>query len=292
MNFSSKKRKRTRGAAARFYRRLLEIWGAQNWWPAESRFEVLAGAILTQNTSWKNVEQALRNLRAAGALSLAGICRMDCAELETLLRPAGYFRQKSRRLKDLAAYIVENYGSGGRPTFHHPSAPNNTPAEDPGAERSGATVESKVTHPGARKQGARVGHLPDMELALERMLAEPTEKLRNELLRQKGVGPETADSILLYAGDHPVFVVDAYTRRIFERHNLVPAGAKYDEIRQLVEQELRDLKIPHPNAPKNVALVSRPGSPASLLLACWGERPAVRGASTPAASSAPARPPT
>ena len=176
---------------AGFYRRLLDSWGAQNWWPAESRFEVVAGAILTQNTSWKNVEQAMTNLRAAGALSLEGICRIDIGELETLLRPAGYFRQKSRRLKDLAAYIVTSYGQG------------------------------------------------QAESALDHMLAEPTAKLREELLRQKGVGLETADSILLYAGDHPVFVVDAYTRRIFERHKLVPADAGYEEIRLLVEGELR-----------------------------------------------------
>ena len=179
------------GMVAGFYRRLLDSWGAQNWWPAESKFEVVAGTILTQNTSWKNVEQAMRNLRAAGALSLEGICRIDIGELERLLRPAGYFRQKSRRLKDLAAYIVTSYGQG------------------------------------------------QAESALDRMLAEPTAKLREELLRQKGVGPETADSILLYAGDHPVFVVDAYTRRIFERHKLAPAGAGYEEIRLLVERELR-----------------------------------------------------
>ncbi len=187
------------GMAAGFYRRLLDSWGGQNWWPAESKFEVVAGAILTQNTSWKNVEQAMRNLKDAGALSLDGICRIDIGELERLLRPAGYFRQKSRRLKDLAAYIANT-----------------------------ATV-----------RGAKLERQPARWRGLERMLAEPTAKLREELLRQKGVGPETADSILLYAGDHPVFVVDAYTRRIFERHQLVPADAGYEEIRLLVERELR-----------------------------------------------------
>ncbi len=211
---------------ARFYHRLLESWGPQNWWPAESKFEVLTGAILTQNTSWKNVERALANLRAAGALSLTGILKLDEAELQTLLRPAGYFRQKSRRLKDLAEYIQANYSPGRCPAC---------------AERSQAKVDHQLP-PEPRQRGR--GWDP-----LQRMLAEPTEKLRGELLRQKGVGPETADSILLYAGGHPVFVVDAYTRRIFERHQLAPSGAAYEEIRQLVEQELRKLPKQNPGKP-------------------------------------------
>jgi endonuclease-3 related protein len=244
MNFSSQTRKRPRGMVARFYHRLLESWGPQNWWPAESKFEVLAGAILTQNTSWKNVERALANLRAAGALSLAGIIKLDEAELQTLLRPAGYFRQKSRRLKDLAEYIQANYSPGRCPA---------------GAERSQAKADPQLP-PEPRQRGG--GCDP-----LQSMLAEPTEKLRGELLRQKGVGPETADSILLYAGDHPVFVVDAYTRRIFERHKLLPSGAGYEEIRQLVEQELRKLPRQNPRRPPKpvTAMSGPPTHPASAV---------------------------
>ena len=97
---------RTRRLIARFYRTLLRQWGPQNWWPAESQFEVIVGAILTQNTSWTNVEKAMRNLREAGMLSLEAIYQADSAHLETLLRPAGYFRQKTRRLQELTAFIL------------------------------------------------------------------------------------------------------------------------------------------------------------------------------------------
>jgi endonuclease-3 related protein len=182
---------------AGFYRLLLRKWGPQNWWPAESKFEVMVGAILTQNTSWTNVEKALRNLREAGMLSLEAIHQADGARLEGLLRPAGYFRQKARRLQDLTAFILANYGAG--------------------------------------KTSANGGEHP----AMARMFDQPTEKLRSLLLEQKGIGPETADSILLYGGDHAVFVVDAYTRRIFERHQLVMPGTDYETIRLLVERSLR-----------------------------------------------------
>jgi len=93
-------------AIAGFYQCLLGEWGPQNWWPAESQFEVIVGAILTQNTSWVNVERAMRNLRQAGMLRLESIHKADTAYLETLLRPAGYFRQKTRRLQDLSAFIL------------------------------------------------------------------------------------------------------------------------------------------------------------------------------------------
>jgi endonuclease-3 related protein len=186
-------------AIARFYRSLLREWGPQNWWPAESKFEVIVGAILTQNTSWTNVERAMRNLREAGMLSPEAIQQADCARLESLLRPAGYFRQKTRRLQDLTAFILASY-------------------------RAGKTSGNGGEHP-----------------AIACLLAQPTEKLRSVLLEQKGVGPETADSILLYAGNHPVFVVDTYTRRVFERHQLVAPGADYETIRLLVERALRNL---------------------------------------------------
>lgn len=169
-----------------YFETLRKAWGPQNWWPAESPFEVIVGAILTQNTAWTNVEKALGNLRAARVTSLEGIRNIPLSELENLVRPAGFFRQKATRLKRFVAWLDERY-----------------------------------------------------EGALDRMFAQPTPKLRAELLGLNGIGPETADSILLYAGQHEVFVIDAYTRRILERHGLVEADAKYDEIREMIERELQ-----------------------------------------------------
>ena len=174
-----------------FYHALLGAWGAQNWWPAESRFEVILGAFLTQNTAWGNVERALANLRRARCLSAAGIRRVPLARLERLLRPAGYFRQKARRVKSFVAWLDANYDG-----------------------------------------------------SLERMFARPTPDLRAQLLALDGVGPETADSILLYAGGHPVFVVDAYTRRILDRHSILPLNAPYDDIRRTFERALRRASAP------------------------------------------------
>ena len=168
-----------------YYHALFSAWGPQHWWPAQSRFEVIVGAYLTQNTAWTNVEKALANLRAARLLSVSGIRRASLTELERLIRPAGYFRQKAKRLKIFVAFLDE------------------------------------------KCQGS-----------LTKLFARPTEKLREELLNLHGVGPETADSILLYAGNHPVFVVDAYTRRILARHEILPEKAAYDEIRELFERAL------------------------------------------------------
>jgi len=168
------------------YRKLSRAWGPQHWWPAETPFEVIAGAILTQNTSWTNVEKALAKLRAAGSLNVAGIRATPLDELEQLVRSSGYFRQKALRLKNFIVILDEKHGG-----------------------------------------------------KLDAMLATPTDELRAELLALNGIGPETADSILLYAGHHPVFVVDAYTRRVLERHDAVAADAKYDEIRALVEVALQ-----------------------------------------------------
>jgi endonuclease-3 related protein len=160
--------------------------GPQHWWPAESAFEVVVGAYLTQNTAWSNVERAIANLRAAGRASVEGIRSASAAELERLLRPAGYFRQKAARLKNFVAHLDARYGG-----------------------------------------------------SLETMLARPPEALREELLALNGIGPETADSILLYAASHAVFVVDAYTRRIFQRHRLAGADDGYEEIRAAVEHALQ-----------------------------------------------------
>src|SRR5271157_1445675 len=168
------------------YRKLARAWGRQHWWPAETPFEVIVGAILTHNTSWTNVERALGSLRAGESLSVAGIRKLPLPKLEKLIRSSGYFRQKARRLKNFVAFLDSHYSG-----------------------------------------------------SLERMFAAPTEQLRAELLALNGIGPETADSILLCAGNHTIFVVDAYTRRILERHEAIPAGAKYDEIRSLVEGALQ-----------------------------------------------------
>ncbi len=168
-----------------YYRCLAEAWGPQHWWPAKTRFEVIVGAYLTQNTAWINVERALSGLRSARLLSLEGIRRAPVKTIEKLIRPSGYFRQKAQRLKLFVAFLDGKYGG--------------SPA---------------------------------------RMFSQPTSKLREELLSLNGIGPETADSILLYAGNHPVFVVDAYTRRILERHEIISPRAEYEDIRQLFEGAL------------------------------------------------------
>jgi len=171
-----------------YYRALFQAWGPQHWWPAQSQFEVIVGVYLTQNTAWTNVERALANLRAARLLNVGAIRRTSLAELERLIRPAGYFRQKAKRLKLFVAFLDERY-----------------------------------------------------EGSLAKLFARPTKDLREELLNLHGIGPETADSILLYAGNHPVFVVDAYTRRILARHGILPERTAYEEIRKLFERALPPL---------------------------------------------------
>lgn len=168
-----------------YYDELYRAWGPQHWWPAETPFEVIVGAYLTQNTSWTNVERAMDNLRRGEVLSVDGIRKLKLPRLERLIRSSGYFRQKARRLKTFIAFLDRQYAG-----------------------------------------------------SLEQMFARPTAELREELLELDGVGPETADSILLYAGNHPVFVVDAYTRRVIDRHQILPAKAEYERIRKLFEQSL------------------------------------------------------
>ncbi len=167
------------------YGALRDAFGHQGWWPGRSRFEVVAGAILTQNTNWRNVEKAIANLRAAGALDPAAMGRLAPAELASLIRPAGYFNVKARRLKAFLAWLLEEHGG-----------------------------------------------------SLDRMFARPLGPLREGLLSVKGIGPETADSILLYAGRKPSFVVDAYTWRLLTRHGLVPEETSYDEMKALFEENL------------------------------------------------------
>lgn len=169
----------------RYYETLYAAWGPQHWWPAQTRFEVIVGAILTQNTSWKNVELALAQLRSARALTIEAIRDISVTELGQLVRSAGFFRQKAARLKAFVSFVDSRYAG-----------------------------------------------------SLDNMFAGPPSELRAELLTLNGIGPETADSILLYAGNHAIFVVDAYTRRIVERHNLFSRKAKYDEIREAFERAL------------------------------------------------------
>ena len=187
-----------------YYQGLYGAWGRQHWWPARTRFEVIVGAYLTQNTSWKNVEIALRRLRTARKLSLAAIRTIPLDELEALIRPAGYFRQKAARLKTFVGFVDHTY------------------------------------------QGS-----------LQRMFTQPTDKLRQELLSLNGVGPETADSILLYAGQHPVFVVDAYSRRILERHGIAHPKMSYEQLRELFEQSLSEVA----QAPTRVTQKFEPVTP-------------------------------
>ena len=183
----------------------------QNWWPAQSRFEVIAGAILVQNTAWINVEKALLNLRRAKLLNAAGIRRVPLSRLEQLVRPAGFYRQKAARLKLFVTFLDKHHGG-----------------------------------------------------SLTRMFRQPTAALRAELLSLNGIGPETADSILLYAGGHPIFVVDAYTRRIFERHRLDANAmrAAYDSLRLKIESEVRPLL---PLVPSGTGTPRHPASRASRM---------------------------
>lgn len=179
---------------------LLRHYGAQHWWPARSRFEVIVGAVLVQHTAWTNAELALRRLRAAQTLTPARIREIPLPRLERLVRSSGFFRQKARRLKTFVRFLDQAYAG-----------------------------------------------------SLSRMFAQPTEALRTQLLSIPGIGSETADTILLYAGGHGVFVVDAYARRIAERHGL--AGGSYSDIQRYFVGALAGLeKIAgglHPHAPRH-----------------------------------------
>jgi endonuclease III related protein len=167
------------------YRRLFAAFGPQHWWPGESPFEMMVGAVLTQNTSWQNVERAIHNLREADLLELRALYAVPVEELEELIRPAGYFRIKARRLRSLLEFLVERYDG-----------------------------------------------------SLEAMFQTGLVELREALLAVHGIGPETADSILLYAGGLPSFVVDAYTHRAFARHGWIGFDADYHQIQDYVQSEL------------------------------------------------------
>jgi len=168
------------------YNRLYERYGPQHWWPGETQFEIIVGAILTQNTSWKNVEKAITNLKDAGSLTPEQLHALPIGQLAELIRPAGYFNIKSQRLKHFLDWLFEKHDG---------------------------TLES----------------LEDL----------PLSTLREQLLAIKGIGPETADSICLYGFNKPVFVVDAYTARIFGRHGMIEAPSGYEQIQELFHGGLK-----------------------------------------------------
>jgi endonuclease-3 related protein len=174
-----------RSSLRAFHRALSEHYGPLGWWPGETPFEVMVGAVLTQNTAWTNVEQAISRLRDADALSLPAIDAMRQARLARLIRPAGYFNVKARRLKNLVQAVQRDFGGD-----------------------------------------------------LGRMFDTPTGPLRRWLLDVNGVGEETADSILCYAGGHAVLVVDTYTRRILSRHGLVSEDIGYAELQAFCTRRL------------------------------------------------------
>lgn len=165
------------------FQRLLEAYGARHWWPADSDFEVIVGAVLTQNTSWKNVEKAIATLKTRTELTASALLRMPEGELAEAIRPSGYYNIKAKRLRNICAWVVLQGGLGRTDT---------------------------------------------------RSLNE----LRQSLLAVNGIGPETADDILLYALRRPVFVIDSYTRRIFSRLGWVAGDWEYERLRGWFERHL------------------------------------------------------
>jgi len=169
----------------RYYEVMSRALGPMYWWPAQTPFEVIVGAILTQSTAWVNVERAIANLRSARLLTPSAMLAVRSQQLAEMVRPSGYFRQKAKKLKAFVRFLQAEYGG-----------------------------------------------------SLKRMFERPTLELREKLLDVHGIGPETADSILLYAGNHPVFVVDAYTHRILERHGIASGKRDYEGVRSFIEDAL------------------------------------------------------
>ena len=169
----------------KIYSKLYQAYGPRHWWPGETPFEVMAGAILTQNTSWRNVEKAIQKLKGEGVLNPQRIHHLKKSQLAPLIKSSGYYRIKTHRLKSFVDFFFEEY-------------------------------DGKVKKMGREKLGA----------------------LREKLLRVKGIGPETADSILLYGLRKPIFVVDAYTKRILLRHGLIPEKVSYEEVQKLFMDHL------------------------------------------------------
>jgi endonuclease-3 related protein len=167
------------------YQLLFDRFGPQSWWPGETQFEIITGAILTQNTNWANVEKAIANLKSAHLLTPEKLCHLDVSKLAELIRPAGYYNIKAKRLKSFLSWLFRNYD----------------------------------------------GQLANLENL-------DTDRLRAELLAIKGIGRETADSILLYAFGRLTFVVDAYTARVAVRHRLIEPDADYEQLRDLFQSNL------------------------------------------------------
>lgn len=162
------------------YAALLDAYGTRKWWPAETAFEVVVGAFLTQATAWRSVERSIANLRDAGMLTVEAIRGISEEPLRELIRPSGFVQRKAASIKTFVQFLDERYGG-----------------------------------------------------SLNQMSEAPTAELRTQLLALPGVGPETADAILLYALEHPVFVVDEYLRRVVTRHELLPANARYANLQSL-----------------------------------------------------------
>ena len=169
----------------KIYNTLYKAFGPQHWWPGETPFEIMVGAILTQNTNWRNVSTAIERIREAHLLHPKKLLE-NHRRIPTLIRSSGFYHTKSRYLRAFLRYYVDNYAGRAK-----------------------------------------------------RMAATETRMLRKELLAIKGIGPETADSILLYALGKRVFVVDAYTRRILSRHNIISdIHGSYDEIQKDIQLDL------------------------------------------------------
>ena len=175
------------------YEALYGHFGPQQWWPGESPFEIAVGAILTQNTNWTNVEKAIRHLKAGKVLTAESLHTMSHPRLASLIKPAGYFNVKAKRLKNFIAFLTNHYKG-----------------------------------------------------SMNRLGKSDMNVLRAELLSVNGIGPETADSILLYALDKPVFVIDAYTKRILSRHSIVSEKITYHELQDLFHKNINP-DVPHYN---------------------------------------------
>ena len=175
----------------KIYNSLYDFFGPLNWWPGDTPFEIMVGAILTQNTSWSNVEKAINNLKKENLLEPGKLFRINQEKLAQLIKPSGYYNIKARRLKNFVNIFVN-----------------------------------------------------DFEGSVEKMFSGDGRKLRKKLLNVNGIGPETADSILLYVGKKPFFVVDAYTKRIFSRHKLISKDSTYYQIQEFFIKNLdRDVKL-------------------------------------------------
>jgi len=180
-----KKAKTHKKTLSNIYATLYSAFGPQYWWPGDTPFEIAVGAILTQNTNWGNVEKAIDNLKKHKAVNAKALHEMPNNKLALLIKPAGYFNIKAKRLKEFITFLTNHYKG-----------------------------------------------------SMKRMKPENTHSLREKLLNVNGIGPETADSILLYALEKPVFVIDAYTKRILQRHNLVSERAAYHELQEFFHKNL------------------------------------------------------